>query len=93
MAGPERKPALHVYGGEEVIVLSRWLVTGHADGVGDLREVTNLVEQDVRRELPPEHRERRAVFEREGDRLARASIVKCRDESTKVAANAVPKFV
>jgi L-asparaginase len=46
---------------EEIIVFARWLVPGDADGVGDLREVPDLVQQDVRRSFPTQDRQRRTV--------------------------------
>jgi len=45
------------FGSVEEIVLTGRLVTGEAGGVGDLGEMTNLVQQDVRRKFAPRHRE------------------------------------
>src|SRR5688572_17388807 len=49
---PSPPLSLLIHWREEVIVLTRWLVAGHARGVGELRQVTDLVQQDVRRQLP-----------------------------------------
>ncbi len=66
-------PALHagdlIDRREEVVVLAGRLMPGDSNRVGDLREVTDLVQQDVRGQLPAQHRHRRATAQRERDRL------------------------
>ena len=70
------------------IVLARRLVAGESCRVGDLREVTNLVQQDVRGELAARHRER-AARDGEGHPLTCGLLVQPAEISAKVGASRI----